>query len=241
MEKYYKFVKEASSLDNLEIDDDSLIINLIMNNSIALLESFDELLNLTYPSVVIATLRQVYEYNLLLIGLINGYISYENFMNDIKDKGYNSLKHQCLGRLLDDQRKKQDDKTFLKIKESFNQVYSRLSQYTHVNIDKLLYFVTEMLGTNDAEYKILLKKDLRVLFIQIELQFFLTALNYFNWKEDYPILDQKYIKEVVIERQQYHERQEPIVKRINDIKTLHNRLKDINEKALKGIDEEVEK
>ena len=237
MERYYRFIKESSSLENLEIEDDSLIINLIRNNSIAMLESFDELLESTYPSVVIATLRQVYEYNLLLIGLKNGYISYENFMNDIKDNGYNSLKHQCLGRLFDEQRKKQDEETFLKIKKSFNQTYSRLSQYTHVNIDKLLYFVTEMLGTNDPEYKALLKKDLRILFIQIEFQFLYSALDYFNWKEDYPILNQKFIKETIIERQQYHEKQEPIVKRINDIRILHNRLKDINNKALEDIEE----
>ena len=201
-----------------------------------MLESFDQLLESTYPSVVIATLRQVFEYNLLIIGLKNDYITYEKFMSDIKDKGYNSLKHQCLSRLFDDQKKKQDEKIFLKIKKSFNQTYSRLSQYTHVNIDKLLYFVTEMLGTNDPEYKVLLKKDLRILFIQIEFQFLNSALAYFNWKEDYPILNQKYIKETIIERQQYHEKQEPIVKRINDIKILHNRLKNINEKALGDIE-----
>lgn len=137
---YYKKIYEISNDFSFELDDEKIIFNLMTNNIIYLLKESLNFINEGKSTFAFPVLRQVYEYSILQLSLDYSICT----VREIVNANFKYLNFTLPEKLHNKMLAKNGKTKANQIKDIFKVIKNILNIHTHANIDRLLYYSSEV-------------------------------------------------------------------------------------------------
>lgn len=213
---YDEIRNELSDISN-EKSDEKFVSKLILLNGTYMLEECFELIELGKSTYALPILRQLYEYLIIMMGIEEKITTIPLFVRNKQNKYVGKLAKSII--LKEKEKKENDDKVKF-FDEIMRALYSMLSEHSHANMDRLIFFTIEKL---EGKMKNILIEDIKIIF-EILHKLYVTSSNLMiKTKFEVDKIDMKSYTKRILE-QKGEKISSETLKRLMNIESIHNKL-----------------